>query len=69
VLALSITDATRNELRKALTVTIGVLLVFSPSYIADIVMRKLKLDIGPAAVMSLALFLIGLFLLFKFTKE
>jgi hypothetical protein len=66
---MSITDATKNELRKALTVTIGVLLIFSPSYIADIAMRKLKLDIGPAAVMSLALFLIGLFLLFKFTRE
>ncbi len=62
-------ETAKNELRKTLTLTVVVLLVFAPSYLADIGMRRLKLDVGIAGIVAFSLFLIGLFLLLKFTKD
>jgi len=67
--ALIFDETAKNELRKTLTLTIAVLLVFAPSYLADIGMRRLKLNVGVAGIIAFALFLVGLFLLLKFTKD
>jgi hypothetical protein len=69
VCVLNFDETAKNELRKTLTLTIAVLLVFAPSYLADIGMRKLKLNVGVAGIVAFSLFLVGLFLLLKFTKE
>lgn len=57
------------KLRKAITVTLAVLFLFSPSYIADLGMRRLRLDIGIAAAAALLVFLIGLFMLIWISRE
>ncbi len=62
-------ETAKNELRKTLTLTLAVLLVFAPSYLADIGMRRLKLNVGVAGIIAFSLFLVGLFLLLKFTKD
>jgi hypothetical protein len=51
-----------------LVVVAGVLII-SPSYVALIILHRSKLDISIVAVMALALFLIGAFLLVKVVKE
>ena len=66
---LLIDETAKNELRKTLTLTIAVLLVFAPSYFADIGMRKLRLGSGVAAISAFVLFLVGIFLLLKFTRD
>ena len=66
---LATSAVTKKELRKASTLALAVALIFTPSYIADIGMRRLNLDIGVAAAISLALFLVGVFLLIKLTKD
>ncbi len=58
----------RKEIRRAFILTFAVILMFSPSYVADIAVRRLKFDIGAAAGISLVLFLIGLFLLLRTAK-
>jgi len=62
-------ETAKNELRKTLTITIAVVLVFAPSYIADIGMRRLKMDVGVAGIIAFSLFLVGIILLLKFTKD
>ena len=62
-------ETAKNELRKTLTLTIAVLFVFAPSYLADIGMRKLRLGSGVAAILAFVVFLVGIFLLLKFTRE
>ena len=62
-------ETAKNELRKTLTLTLAVLLVFAPSYLADIGMRRLKLDVGIAGIVAFSVFLVGLFLLLKFSKD
>jgi hypothetical protein len=62
-------ETAKNELRKTLTLTLAVLLVFAPSYVADVGMRRLKISVGVAGIVAFLLFLAGLFLLLKFTKD
>jgi hypothetical protein len=44
-------------------------MIVSPSYLADILIRRLKIGIGIAAVFALALFLVGVFLLIRTLKD
>lgn len=56
-------------MRDVLMVIVAAGLMVAPSYFADLALRRLKLDIGIAAVMSLVLFLIGAFLLVRLVAE
>jgi len=44
-------------------------MIISPSYLADILMSRLKIQISVAAVFALAVFLGGIFLLVRLLKE
>jgi hypothetical protein len=52
-----------------LLVLVAAALVMSPSYLSLVLLHRLKLDISIVAVMALALFLVGAFLLVKIVKE
>jgi hypothetical protein len=52
-----------------LLVLVAAALVMSPSYLSLVLLHRLKLDISIVAVMALALFLVGAFLLVKVVKE
>ncbi|MGA8856582.1 MAG: hypothetical protein WB643_05380 [Candidatus Bathyarchaeia archaeon] len=59
----------KRGFRDALLVLVAAALIMSPSYLSLILLHRLKLDISLVAVMALALFLVGVFLLVKIVKE
>ena len=52
-----------------LLVLVAAALVISPSYLSLVLLHRLKLDISLVAVMALALFLVGAFLLVRLVRE
>ena len=48
---------------------VSVVLIMSPSYLADELMSKLKVPVSAAAVFALVLFLVGVFLLIRVLRE
>jgi uncharacterized membrane protein YhaH (DUF805 family) len=44
-------------------------MIMSPSYLADIMMSRLKVEISVAAIFSLAVFLIGVLLMVRLLKD
>jgi len=48
---------------------VAVALIMSPSYLADIMLKRLKLPIAAVAVISLALFIIGVYLVVRLVKD
>jgi len=48
---------------------IAALLIVSPSYLSSIILHRLKLDISVVALMALAMFLVGVFLLVKVVRS
>jgi hypothetical protein len=63
------TEVKQNNMRHVFLVIVAAALMFSPTFIARIVYHRLATDISIIAVMSLALFLVGTFLLLKAVKE
>jgi len=59
----------KRSFRDALLVLVAAALIMSPSYLSLALLHRLKLDISLVAVMALALFLVGAFLLVKVVKE
>jgi hypothetical protein len=59
----------RRGFRDALLVLVAAALIISPSYLSLILLHRLKLGISFVAVMALALFLVGAFLLVKVVRE
>ena len=59
----------KRGFRDVLLILVAAALIMSPSYLSLVVLHRLKLDISIVAVMALALFLFGAFLLVKVTKE
>jgi len=47
----------------------GAGLMMSPSYLASILMHRLNLEIAEAAIVSLAIFLLGAFLLLRVIRD
>jgi hypothetical protein len=41
----------------------------SPSYLAEVLMSRLKMEISVVAVLSLGIFLVGVFLLVRLLKD
>jgi hypothetical protein len=44
-------------------------LIMGPSYLASVMSSRLKVEISILAIMSLAIFLVGVFLLVKLLKD
>lgn len=59
----------KRGFRDVLLVLVAAALIMSPSYLSLVLLHRLKLDISLVAVMALALFLVGAFLLVKVVKE
>lgn len=59
----------KRGFRDVLLILLAAALIMSPSYLSLIAFHRLKLDISIVAVMALALFLVGTFLLVKVVKE
>lgn len=51
-----------------LAIVSGVMIV-SPSYLADLLMSRLKVPVSIAAVIALAIFIVGVFLLIRLLKD
>ena len=52
-----------------LLVLVAAALIMSPSYLSLLLLHRLKVDVSIVAVIALALFLVGAFLLVKIVKE
>ena len=48
---------------------VSVIMIMSPSYLADVMMSKLKIPISVAAIFALAVFLVGIFLLIRLLRD
>jgi hypothetical protein len=53
-------------------VIVGILsaaMIMSPAYLAEILMSRLRIEISLAAIVSLGIFLVGVFLLVRLLKD
>ena len=55
--------------RDVIVALVSAVMIVSPSYLADILMSRLKIQVSVAAVFALAVFLGGIFLLVRLLKE
>ena len=58
-----------SGIRESLLVILAVVLMFSPTFIAARLYHRLGTDISILALMALAVFLVGTFMLLKFVKD
>jgi len=56
-------------MRDAIVGILSAAMIMSPSYLADILMTRLKIEISVAAIVSLGIFLVGVFLLVRLLKD
>ncbi len=56
-------------MRDVALVVVGAALIMSPSYLSRIISHRLSIDFSILAVMSLALFLVGVFLLLRVLRD
>ena len=64
------TDQTKQRgVRDALLVVVAAALMFSPTFIARSAYHRIGGDISVIAIMALAIFLVGTFILLKIVKE
>jgi len=59
----------KRGMRQVVMAVLGAALVISPSFLARILVDHTKIGIGTIAVMSLALFLVGAYLIVTLLKE
>ena len=59
----------KSGIRESVLVIVAVVLMFSPTFIAGRLYHRLGADISILAIMALAIFLVGTFLLLRFVKE
>jgi hypothetical protein len=59
----------KRGVRDAVIALLAAALIMAPSYLASIMESRLKIDISIVAVMSLAIFLVGVFLLVRLLKD
>jgi hypothetical protein len=59
----------KRGVRDAVIGLLAAALIIGPSYLASIMESRLKIDISIVAVMSLAIFLVGVFLLVRLLKD
>jgi hypothetical protein len=66
---LTIDQTKQRGVREALLVVVAAALMFSPTFIARSLYRRIGGDISVIAIMALAIFLVGTFILLKVVKE
>ena len=59
----------RREFLNVIVIVVAAALIISPSYIGGYLLSHGKLSVTPVALMSLAMFLVGAFLIVKILKE
>ncbi len=59
----------KRGLHDVLLAVVAAVLIMSPSYLSRIVIHRLNIDVSILAGMSLALFLVGVFLLLKVLRD
>ena len=59
----------KRGVRDVMVALVSVVMIMSPSYLADILLNRLKIPIAAAAIFALAVFLIGIFLLIRLLKD
>ena len=59
----------KSGIKESLLVIVAVVLMFSPTFIAERLYHRLGAHIGILAIMALVIFLAGTFMLLKFVKE
>ncbi len=59
----------KRGLRDVALVVVAAALIMSPSYLSRIISHRLSIDFSILAVMSLGLFLVGVFLLLKVLRD
>ncbi len=59
----------KRGMRDVLLAVVAAVLIMSPSYLSRIVIHRLNVDMSILAVMSLALFLVGVFLLLRVLRD
>jgi len=63
------TSVTKRGHFGVLLITIAAILIISPAYVAGYLVSHRRLSISLAALLSLAMFLIGAFLIIRILKE
>ncbi len=59
----------KRGVKDVVMVLLAAVLIMSPSYLSSIILHRLKLDISVVAVLALALFLVGIFLLVRVVRD
>ncbi len=59
----------KRGMRDVLLAVVAAVLIMSPSYLSRIVIHRVNIDVSILAVMSLALFLVGVFVLLKVLRD
>ena len=59
----------KRGMRDLVLAVVAAFLIMSPSYLSRIISGRINIDISIVAVMALALFLVGVFLLVKVLRE
>jgi hypothetical protein len=62
-------DAKRLGLRRALFVSIAMVLIMAPAFVSKTLLDRMTIDMSVVALMGLAMFLVGVFLLLKFARD
>ena len=60
---------TKQEVRNVMVALVSVIMIMSPSYLADVMMSRLKIPVSVAAIFALAVFLVGIFLLIRLLRD
>jgi len=63
------TATSKRGLKNVILALVAAALIMSPSYLAAQMTSRLKLDISIVAIVSLAIFLVGLLVLVKVLKD
>jgi hypothetical protein len=59
----------KRGIRDAFVAITSAAMILAPSYVADILIGRLRIAVSIAAVLSIAIFLVGVFLLVRLLKD
>jgi hypothetical protein len=59
----------KRGIRDVIVGVVSAAMIMSPSYLADLLMSRAKLGISIAAVLALAVFLVGVFLMVQLLRD
>jgi uncharacterized membrane protein len=62
-------ELAKPGVRKAILVIIGAVLMMSPAFISRSLLNRLSLELPEVAIVALAIFLVGVYLLLKAVRD